>query len=102
MRLPVYVGGGASTPGIFRFDVFICVLLKTEFVEVVLIVLVADLSLYFLADLEVSSVISLLLSWFSISLEGVGAFRLFWDFLMSLSSMRLLNSSTWGVGCGES
>ena len=36
--LPVYVGGGVSTPIVFSFDVFICVLLKAESTEVVLIV----------------------------------------------------------------
>ena len=38
MGLPVYVCGGAITPVIFDFDVFVCVLLKAESAEVVLIV----------------------------------------------------------------
>ena len=37
-RLPVYVGGGVSTPIVFSFDIFTCVLLKAESTEVVLIV----------------------------------------------------------------
>ena len=38
MGMPVYVCGGWSTPVVFGFDIFICVLLKAESAKVVLIV----------------------------------------------------------------
>ena len=38
MGLPGYVCGGASTPVVFGFDIFVCVLLKAESSKVVLIV----------------------------------------------------------------
>ena len=38
MEVPVDVGGGASTPIVFAFYIFICLLLKTKSSKVVLIV----------------------------------------------------------------
>ena len=38
MGLPVYIGGGTSTPIVLAFYIFICVLLKTKSSKVVLIV----------------------------------------------------------------
>ena len=38
MRILVYVCGDVSTPVVFSFDVFVCVLLKVESAEVLLIV----------------------------------------------------------------
>ena len=63
--------------------------------------LAATLSLFFLADLDVSSVSFLLSSWCSFSVEGVDAFLLFGDFSISISSMMFFDSSTWGVEYGD-
>ena len=38
LKLPVYVCRSTSTPDIFGFDVFVCILLKTESTEMILVV----------------------------------------------------------------